>query len=383
MCPKTAILQAAVLLAILQPSFSTPVSDLHATGAVPTGGRNGSKDVTYNLIHESGEVKGSAIDQAAGTNREIDKISNQKRDGVVGSNDSLPNKVAEYSNDLPHASVHALEAPPFEPELRRRLRSHSEEEESAGADESYEYSTEAFQASEESASETTSDYNNPNNVYGAAIENSSDNTGNAAGDTGDTVDGASDNAVSASSRMIRPMVGNEPAPTSSNRHAETNLEHVAKMVLKIIKTYKIRSMVDIPCRNSLEFMPALLHRIDFEVPGFKYYCVDSERDSHDDIAHLFGDAANPDIIHIRPEAASTMPKSDLVLSWDGPQDWGVTRFWSFLMHIRQIRPNYILITNNPGEVNGDKPNVLNLRKQPFHVSICHVLTRAKRSYSNE
>lgn len=113
-------------------------------------------------------------------------------------------------------------------------------------------------------------------------------------------------------------------------------------------------------------MPKLLHAIDFERPGFKYYCIDTERTSHEDIAHLYGDAGQPEILHMKPEMASTMPKTDLVFLWDGPQDWGVTKFWSFLMHLRQIRPTYVLITNNPGESNGDKEGVLNLRKQPFH-----------------
>lgn len=157
-------------------------------------------------------------------------------------------------------------------------------------------------------------------------------------------------------------------------HANTNVTHLSMMLLKIIKSYNIRSMVDIPCRNTLDFVPTLLNQLDFEIAGFKYYCVDTANEEHEDIAHLFGDAGSPDIIHMRADKTSRMPKTDLVFSWNGPQDWGVTSTWTFFTNLRQIRPKYLLITNNPGENNGDKPNVVNLRKQPFHVSLIFFVT---------
>lgn len=176
-------------------------------------------------------------------------------------------------------------------------------------------------------------------------------------------------AISATSpefaHTVRTATGLEGAGSGS-RHAHTNLTHLSSMLLKIIKTYNIKSVADIPCRNSLEIFPKLLPTLDFEVMGFKYYCVDSEKDTHEDIAHYFGDAGNPEIIHIKPTETSMLPKTDLVFSWDGPQDWGVTKTWTFFANLRIIRPKYLLITNNPTELNADKPGVLNLRKQPFH-----------------
>lgn len=154
--------------------------------------------------------------------------------------------------------------------------------------------------------------------------------------------------------------------TASNRHEFTNTAHLSKMFLKLAKNYNIKSVVDIPCRNSLKFMPALLDKLDFEVPGFKYYCVDTEKESQKDIAHMFSDAGSPEFIHLNPATASMLPKTDLVFLWDGPQDWGVTTFWSFVMHLRQVRPKYILVTNNPGVLNGERDDIVNLRKQPFH-----------------
>lgn len=156
--------------------------------------------------------------------------------------------------------------------------------------------------------------------------------------------------------------------TAKNRHEFTNVAHLSKMLVKIVKNYDIKSMVDIPCRNTMQFMPSLLHKLDFEVPGFKYYCVDTEMDSHDDLVPLYSDAGSPEFLHLNPATATLLPKTDLVFLWDAPQDWGVTTFWSFIMHMRQIRPSYLLVTNNQDAVNGERDDIINLRKQPFHVS---------------
>lgn len=148
----------------------------------------------------------------------------------------------------------------------------------------------------------------------------------------------------------------------------TNVTHLSYMVFKLIKTHDIKSVVDMPCRNTISWFPQLLHYLDFEIVGFKYYCVDSEKHSQDDIRELFSDAASPEFLHIRPEEASLLPEADLVFSWDGPQQWGVRKTWSFFTALRQIRPKYLMITNNPGAQNtNDQRGLINLRKQPFHV----------------
>lgn len=148
----------------------------------------------------------------------------------------------------------------------------------------------------------------------------------------------------------------------------TNITHLSYMIFKLIKKYEITSVVDMPCRNTLHWFPALLHRLDFEIVGFKYYCVDSEANSQDDIRHLFGEAGSPELMHIKPEEAAQIPKADLLFSWNGPQDWGVRQTWAFFNGVREVRPEYLLITNNPGASNTNTNTAsLNVRKQPFHV----------------
>lgn len=157
----------------------------------------------------------------------------------------------------------------------------------------------------------------------------------------------------------------------------TNVTHLSYMVFKIIKKYEITSVLDMPCRNTLHWFPALLHRLDFEIVGFKYYCVDSEAPSQDDIRHLFGDAGQPVFMHVKPEESNQLPKADLYLSWNGPQEWGVRRTWAYFHGLREVRPDYLLVTNNPGATNTNADDkTLNVRKQPFHFA------EAKRVLSN-
>lgn len=146
----------------------------------------------------------------------------------------------------------------------------------------------------------------------------------------------------------------------------TNVTHLTYMLTKMIKTYKIRSVVDMPCRNTLHWFPELLNKLDFEVAGFKYYCVDTHSKSHEDIAHLFGEEGSPEFIHIRPDESRVLPKVDLVFSWDGPQQWGVRATWAFFTGLREMRPKYVMVSNNPGAANSERIGLLNLRKQPFH-----------------
>lgn len=165
-----------------------------------------------------------------------------------------------------------------------------------------------------------------------------------------------------------PMTGGEFRGIPGGVVDGTNITHLSYMIFKLIKKHEITSVVDMPCRNTLHWFPALLHRLDFEIVGFKYYCVDSEANSQDDLRHLFGDAGQPEFMHVKPEEAAQLPKADLLFSWNGPQEWGVRKTWAFFNGIREVRPEYLLVTNNPGVSNANSnEGTLNVRKQPFHV----------------
>eukprot|EP00178_Gracilaria_changii_P022368 TRINITY_DN663_c0_g1_i2.p2 TRINITY_DN663_c0_g1~~TRINITY_DN663_c0_g1_i2.p2 ORF type:complete len:361 (-),score=67.83 TRINITY_DN663_c0_g1_i2:4298-5380(-) len=150
---------------------------------------------------------------------------------------------------------------------------------------------------------------------------------------------------------------------------DANVTHIRYMIFKIIKSNKIRSVVDMPCGNSLQWFPHLLERIDFELGDFKYYCVDTESERLDELKQHFGEAGNPEFLSMKPDAAHGLPKVDMVFSWGGPQQWGVRNTWAFFTALRSVRPKFLMITNNPTVTNtNDRDGTLNLRKQPFHFS---------------
>ncbi|KAI0566725.1 S-adenosyl-L-methionine-dependent methyltransferase [Gracilaria domingensis] len=155
---------------------------------------------------------------------------------------------------------------------------------------------------------------------------------------------------------------------------DVNVTHIRYMIFKIIKANKIRSVVDMPCGNSLQWFPHLLERIDFELGDFKYYCVDTESERLDELKQHFGEAGNPEFLSMKADGAHGLPKVDLVFSWGGPQQWGVRNTWAFFTALRSVRPKFLMITNNPTVTNtNDRDGTLNLRKQPFHVSYIYIL----------
>lgn len=150
---------------------------------------------------------------------------------------------------------------------------------------------------------------------------------------------------------------------------ETNISRLSYMTFKLIKAYNIKSMVDIPCHNTVKWMPRLLERLDYEIVGFKYYCVTENGKVLKSLKRKFGEHGNPEFKRIAPEESRFLPQADLVFTWDGLQEWGVKRSWTFFNGLREVRPKYVILSNNPGTANThSQRRFLNVRKQPFHFS---------------
>ena len=149
--------------------------------------------------------------------------------------------------------------------------------------------------------------------------------------------------------------------------SETNISRLSYMTFKLLKTYKIKSMVDMPCRKTVRWMPRLLERLDFEIVGFKYYCVAEDADTIRTLKKQFAEHGSPEFLRIAPEEVRFLPKVDLVFTWDGLQEWGIKRSWTFFNGLREARPKYVILSNNPGTANTmSQKRFLNVRKQPFH-----------------
>lgn len=150
-----------------------------------------------------------------------------------------------------------------------------------------------------------------------------------------------------------------------------NVTHLSYMVYKLIKTNAVASLVDMPCRTTVGWMPAVVQRLQFELAtGFKYFCVDADQRSHGDLQRAYAHADGVEFLHFTPAEEGKMPTADMVFSYRGLQRWGVKNSWAFFKTVRESAPRLVLFTNSPGLENlSQTPNVLNVRKAPFHFGL--------------
>lgn len=148
-----------------------------------------------------------------------------------------------------------------------------------------------------------------------------------------------------------------------------NITRVSFMMLRVIVTYKIRSMVVVPCGAHSYWMGAFLVGGSHRLPKpFLYYCVD-EKES----AVKAAETQMPDVDGInvnfiqRRISEEPLPSADLVFSWDGLQDITVLHARALLDRIaQQGHHRYVLIASSPWvKQNTDDANALNLRRAPF------------------
>lgn len=154
--------------------------------------------------------------------------------------------------------------------------------------------------------------------------------------------------------------------------SKDNITHLAMMTFKIAKEIKGKTMVAMPCRPTLSWLPKVVAKLQFILPAFKFYCVDTDTatTSVEDLKKAFekdGDAET-EFLKISPkESEDIPPNADLVLSWMGMQDWGVKKSWRFVKGLRESGAKRIMFVNNPRCMNtNSESGEINLRKQPFH-----------------
>lgn len=148
-----------------------------------------------------------------------------------------------------------------------------------------------------------------------------------------------------------------------------NITRVSFMMLRVIVTYKIRSMVDVPCGAHSQWMGAFLVGASHRLPKpFLYYCVDEHQSVLKDAENQMPDVDGINVNFIqRRISEEPLPPADIVFSWDGLQDITVLRARALLDRVaQQGHHRYMLIASSPSiKRNTDDANALNLRRAPF------------------
>jgi hypothetical protein len=148
-----------------------------------------------------------------------------------------------------------------------------------------------------------------------------------------------------------------------------NLTRVSYMMYRLIKTHHIASLVDIPCTNTLHWMPQVLHYLDFEVPGFRYTCVVPTEADRELAQASFGEQASPEYLVAREYWRLKLPATDMAFLWNILGFIPPQQSWALLKSVRQaqtkyvVLPNYPQLRNNPAT--GTHHGRVNVRRAPY------------------
>lgn len=156
----------------------------------------------------------------------------------------------------------------------------------------------------------------------------------------------------------------EQEEEEENVNEEYNVTQLALMTYKIAKSSKIFSLAAAPCWEARKWMPDVVHRLERELHGFEFYCVDTRGLDADGTQKWYGEDTRTvkcdvgDIENVLPESV------DLVVSWMGMQQWGIRNSWRFIKALRRKGVKMVLVSNNAMSGNGMHGRI-NIRKSPL------------------
>lgn len=205
----------------------------------------------------------------------------------------------------------------------------------------------------------------------------------ASADAGDEDDGADARAVALGGHHFRGVPADAIDVASHGGIYETgfhNLTRVSHMLYRIIRYHNIRSMLDVPCTAHVAWMPALLARLDYEIPAFRYQCMDSAPDVSAASRALRGASESATITGGVRYWEVPLPAVDLIFSWSGLEHLSLSRTFSFFYNVRASGSSLALVGHHAGLENAvirrsasgkrktmtrPRPPGVNLREQPF------------------
>jgi hypothetical protein len=176
-----------------------------------------------------------------------------------------------------------------------------------------------------------------------------------------------------------------------------NITRLSYMMYRLIKTHQIKSMVDIPCINTLEWMPQLLRQLDFEVAGFQYYCVVANEEDKIRAQAKFGDVDSPEYIVVNEYWRTNLVTVDVAFLWNILGFMSPMQSWHLIKSVRRSQTKYLLLPNYPElrHNSGAATNHgrVNIRRAPYrfcealrvfnNISITPLITKQMLFYDAE
>jgi len=170
-------------------------------------------------------------------------------------------------------------------------------------------------------------------------------------------------------------VGNFHGVPAQPHQKTDDVTRLSFMLWRVIKTYHIKSMVDVPCRAHGSWMPQLLARLDYDLPDFHYTCVDASPRVVKGARAAVGDLVDGHFL-VRDWWARRLPPADLVFAWRGLDTAPAEHVHRLLSAVPASGAKYLLLgsadTHNDGHgagAAGGKKWVppINFRKAPFRL----------------
>lgn len=198
----------------------------------------------------------------------------------------------------------------------------------------------------------------------------------------DDVDPAGDAPVASFPEDTAPLIPHVTAPGEGDRFkgvvlsrqpgdCDHNITRLSYMVYKLIQSVEVNSVMIMPCRTSMQWMPAVVSQLEFETPkGLSVTCVDTTPERpRGRLAEAYKDTGAT-IVHGNLDGIGDLPKAQMVFAWYGFQEWGVRGSWEFLGSIKQHGVDWVAFNNHALATNGERPGgvkAINVRKAPYHL----------------
>lgn len=175
------------------------------------------------------------------------------------------------------------------------------------------------------------------------------------------------------------------APLALASRQGEDVERLTQMVIKLVRQYRITSIVDVPCRAHAHWMPDVLQALskaDDIAPNFRYVCVDTNHRVLESLRkRLMVRSLNRGTRFVmRQFWKEQLPKADLVLSWAGLDNMSEKNVRSFFEQLAKSKSRHklVLVGSHTGDLvkSGDTEKLLrftnqghpiNVRREPFHL----------------
>lgn len=169
--------------------------------------------------------------------------------------------------------------------------------------------------------------------------------------------------------VSRQFQGIEKRAENAQLFEAEDVTRLSYMLYRLIVTHKISSLLDVPCTTSIQWMPALLQRLEFEIPKFHYRCVVPD-DEHLVTAVLnYKDLGSAVSRKDSTFWASKLPRTDLAFVWYGIGYMPPKESWMLLKALRKAGTKYVVVPNHPDVTRNQARKTdhgrVNVRRAPY------------------